>query len=924
MAKNKLLNKQLSKTIGIENEKDLNEAIKWLKGLESYVKVPENINNLFSKFGSFLEIVEETYDENHKESVRVLYETEKKEQELKKITELFTDEIHRKESIISSLKKLAKKVLIHETHQSVDIDNIDIDTVIDLISKAIGEREKYHLGLVFSEDKYKSVISNLKDIIFELDINGKLVFLNHAWIEITGFNLEESLGINHKNFLHPDDIEISDKNINALLNKDTEYSRFRVRFLKKGGEYIWTEKYARLIYDKNNNITGIIGSITNISDRKLFEEELVKAKEDAEEANKIKSEFLAMMSHEIRTPMNAVMGMTGLLLETNLTPEQREYVETIRTGGDTLLSLINNILDFSKIESGKMELEEQPFSLKDCIEDAYELMAPRAVEKKLDLLHLIEEDVPDSVIGDVTRLKQVLVNLISNSIKFTEKGEINVLVKKIAQDDKSVELQFTVQDTGIGIHKDKLDIIFDSFSQADSSTTRKYGGSGLGLSICRKLVNLMGGKIWVESTEGKGSTFYFIIKTKVSPAAIPKVYLKSSLPELLNKRVLIVDDNETNRQILSIQCRNWGMISKTVSKGQDAIKLIRQKEPFDLALIELHMPEMDGYQIGREIRKYKSINELPIIILTSVGKYEINKELARDIFSAYISKPVKKSQLFNTIMDVLFGSAEKEEKAEIITEDYETVQHTLKILVAEDNIINQKLSLKILKQLGFNADVAGNGKEVIDALERQRYDIIFMDVQMPEMDGFETTLHIRENLPADERPVIIAMTANVMTGDKDKCIAAGMDDYIGKPIIIEEVDRLIKKWSKKKESRKSVKRRTIKSSIMLDSEIIYGLKELDSEKYQSFIEVIKMFLEIAPVLINDIKKSLKQRDSKQLIKYAGKLRRASINLGAKRLAEICYKLESINGKKNISEIENIIERLENIYNLTKEELNQIA
>jgi signal transduction histidine kinase/two-component SAPR family response regulator/HPt (histidine-containing phosphotransfer) domain-containing protein len=637
------------------------------------------------------------------------------------------------------------------------------------------------------------------------------------------------------------------------------------------------------------------------------QQEHVEARRSAEANSRAKSDFLAAMSHEIRTPMNGVIAMTGLMLETPLTPDQRGYLDTIYNSSESLLSIINDILDFSKIEAGKMELEHHPFDLRASIEESFNMISSRALEKQLDLVYEVDKHVPELVDGDGQRLRQVLVNLMSNAVKFTEYGDVLVKVQKLAsapgeaENSSALMLHFSVRDTGIGVAPDRLARLFRPFTQADVSTARKYGGTGLGLAISRKLVELMGGKMWAESVPGQGSTFHFTAKMTAKPEA-PLPPHVARLPRLADLKILILDDNGASREMLFGQCQEWGMLPQAVESPAQALQLLRQGAEFDLALIDMHLPGTDGISVAAEIQKITSASMMPMVLLTPLGKRNSTKNEVHVLFAHAVHKPIKPAQLCAVLERALLSqrvaprAVEAPKNGPLLA-----TQLPLRILVVDDNTINQRVAVRILQQLGYQADVAGNGREALDALDQKAFDFVLMDVMMPEMDGLDATqlLRKRQLNPANrnfqKNIVVIAVTAHAMQGDREKCIAAGMDDYLSKPVRPKDVRDMIERWGDKINSETKMKSENILPDLAADETPVDmdRILDLTDGNDDSLRELIEMYLKQTGKQFEQMRMAVNLGDADTLRRVAHSCAGASATLGMTHLVPRLRELEKL-------------------------------
>ena len=812
-----------------------------------------------------------------------------------------------------------ESVLKHRDGSSVNVlvsasplfdANDDFESTLAIITD-ITERKKMLEAIENERNLLHLLMDSVPDAIYFKDTEGKFLRINRAQAENLGIkNPKEAIGKHDRDFFSPEHAKNAAEDEKRILKTGEPLVGRIEQVMRPDGWKSWVSATKVPFYDAEGKVVGLIGISRDVSELVKIQEELKlknmeldKALAKAEEATQAKSEFLANMSHEIRTPLNAVIGMTGLLLDTPLNEEQLEFVRTIRSGGEALLSVINDILDFSKIEAGKIDLEYIPFDLRECVEDTLDLQASKALNKGIDLAYFIEPDTPSHVIGDVTRLRQILTNLLGNAVKFTEKGGVEVFVsaEKLKGKNNHFKILFKVKDTGIGIPKERMDRLFKSFTQIDSSTTRKYGGTGLGLVISKRLTEMMGGEMWVESQVGVGTTFYFTIKAEVKFERLANEKHDIALDVLKNKEILIVDDNETNRRILFLQTRSWGMKPFAAETPQKALELIEQGRKFDCAIVDMQMPQLDGLTLSLKIRKYLDARKLPIIMLTSLGKKPDKRIMDEIQFASFMTKPVKQSQLFNILQEIFLGkriSVRRKVDTEKMFDREMAKKYPLRILLTEDNLVNQKVALRILDRMGYRADVAGNGKEAIESLERQKYDVILMDVQMPEMDGLEASKTINKRWP-DTRPKIIAMTAGALKSDRDKCFEAGMDDYITKPVNVEELTAALKRVKQGKDDKMKVrglnkndkkKEKVQPREGVINRAVLDELASFDEDG--TFLkEMIQIYLEETPKLISMLDESLKGEKVEEFTRAAHTLKSSSANLGAMTLSEMNKKLE---------------------------------
>ena len=723
------------------------------------------------------------------------------------------DKLQRKnielQTAVSRMEDVERELLIAhgELEKRVEKRTRDLAKVNKDLEVEIVERKQAEEAMRDSEEKYRTILEKIEDGYYEVDLTGTLTFFNDSACKITGYSEHELMGMNNREYTDEENARKLYTEYNKVYETGIPTKRLEWEIIRQDGKKRFIETSISLIRSSEGQSVGFRGILRDVTDRKELEHEIMEKSRLAEEASKAKGEFLANMSHEIRTPLNGIIGMAELALDTKIDDNQKNIFHTINTEASSLQDVINEILDFSKIEAGKVDIEEVPFDLRHAIEDVANSFAYRAEQQGLDFISFLAPDVPSQLIGDPARLRQIVVNLMGNALKFTHKGEIYLKGELIEEIEDCAKIRFSVKDTGIGIPEDRQTTIFESFSQADGSTTRKYGGTGLGTTISKQLAEMMGGEIGVESKEGKGSTFWFTAlfgkqEGKNQISATPEFDLK-------NLKVLVVDNNQTNRFILMEYLKSWGCLSTEVAGGRKALTVLSDadssKSPFDLILTDFQMPEMSGFDLAKKIKTIDTLKDVPIIVLTSAGKKGDGRNCKEIGINGYLTKPIRQNEMRKAIVSVLglstgrkTGSLPELVTRHSVTEDY---RKEVQILLVEDYPTNQKVAMRHLSRAGYQVDLAEDGSQAVKAYMRKSYDLAFMDIQMPIMDGYAATREIRKiearNLGQSsiQRFPIIAMTAHAIKGYREKCLEAGMDDYIAKPIKRKELLAMAEKWT---------------------------------------------------------------------------------------------------------------------------------
>ena len=784
----------------------------------------------------------------------------------------------------------------------------DLEAAHATVEQRIKERTA---ELWASEEQFRSSFDDAAIGMALLTPDGTFTRVNRPLCDLVGYPEPELLRVGFRTITHPDDVAEDAGFVAGMMSGASRTYQREKRYIHKNGSVVWVQVNVSLVRATDGTPLHVVSQIQDISDRKRVELELRAARSVAEAASKAKSEFLANMSHEIRTPMNGILGMTDILLETDLSHEQRESLGLVKSSADALLVVINDILDFSKIEAGKLDLDPAPFFLRDATGDMLKALAMRAHAKGLELACDIRPDVPDLVVGDANRLRQVLTNLVGNAIKFTDRGEVVVRAERLPEAGGGYRVRFTVTDTGIGIPSDKLRAIFDPFTQADGSTTRRYGGTGLGLTISQRLVDLMGGRIWAESVAGVGSAFHFEVRFEQARASVERtVVMPANLHDLA---VLIIDDNDTNRRVLAETLRLWGAVPTCTASGPAGLDELRRAatagSPYPLILLDAMMPDMDGFAVAEQVGREPAIAGAAILMLTSADRAG-DAARCRDLgFAAYLVKPVKPNELNRAIAAALPSAPVPVVPRGVALIDTPPPEagRRLRVLLAEDNAVNQRVVVRLLEKFGHSIAVANHGGEALAALEVAEFDLVLMDVQMPEVDGFEATRAIREGeVITGRRQPIVAMTAHAMKGDRERCIAAGMDDYVSKPVQRPDLLRVLH-WAAslldcEQSAADSASVETARHPQPAAPAAFHrdaALERLGGDE-ELLAEVVGLFLADTPGQVAEIRRAVEARDAELLRRAAHTLKGAAGYVGGVPAAEAAHALEMIGASGDLA------------------------
>ena len=804
-------------------------------------------------------------------------------------------------------------------------------TQLNQLIKTLNQAEK---ELQESEEKFRSLVDLIGDWVWETDENGRFTYADPKIKDFLGYEQKDLIGKHFRRFMPVDEGRQVSSVFMLQTGKPMPFSRFENIQIHKNGHPVVVETSGTPAFDADGKLIGWRGIDTDITERKKAEDALKQARKAAENANAAKSEFLANMSHEIRTPMNGIIGMLQYLKDTDLDPDQKDGLDIIRKSSDSLLGLINDILDISKIEAGKLEMEHIPFNLRITVEDVVDTIAMRASEKRLETVSLIESDVPVFLKGDPGRLRQVLLNLMGNAVKFTEKGDITTRISVVQQQEEETILQFEVVDSGVGIPQDRVQAVFESFEQADGSTTRKHGGTGLGLAISKQLVEMMNGEITAESKEGKGSTFTFTARFMLDTQAGTQSPESDLRVDTEGIRVLIIDDNKINQRVCGIMLEALGCRTTAVNSGLEGIESLRmaaeEKDPYKIALVDQVMPGLNGEKTAREIKADPLIMDTILIMQTSMGSRGDVRRLKKIGVKGYLVKPIRQDQFQKAIVSALASEDENPAgpspmitRHSIAEADYEDIT----ALLVEDHPINQKVATKILQKHGVRVSIAENGQKAIQALDASNFDLVLMDIQMPVMDGYIATKKIRNMEQGSGQHVpIIAMTANAMKGEREKCLAAGMDDFVPKPIIEEDLFEVLDRWiniegHKTLETVKVLESTDILDKNKGDAEATAGAEGYDLSpilaKFKNdkafFHELAEIYITDTPKGIKRLKNALENNDAAIVEKEVHKLKGSSGNFGVRGLYKLFVQLQELVRENNLGEAAKVLSRATVMY-----------